>query len=147
MDTSSCLPAQACFSSPAFHCFCGIQTRSPLKAGHVTSICKIPDAVWLLMCLLTTGLCKDITFLACLFSFCLSKYTGSFISLSPTLLPAPPFSLQSEHPLCQWLCEKGKKVEVSFKVGWEFLLPIALLPVSPLAFICLPCILVTKHHL
>ena len=49
-------------SSPSLHCFCRIQTRSPLKAGTVSVVpsCSIPDAIWLLMWLLATGLCKDI---------------------------------------------------------------------------------------
>lgn len=88
------------FASPAqLRIICGIQTRGCLRAEMVSLVLffKIPDAYWLLMCLLATGLFRGTTYLI----YCWFKQVPRHFPFPLPLLCSLSASLHSLSTLCQ----------------------------------------------
>lgn len=76
-------------------------------------ICKIREAIWLVLCLLATGWRKDSVYLVCFRSVETNTYTLSFPSPRSSPPAHAPLPSRSEH----W--GKGKQGEASLKEGWQ----------------------------
>ena len=139
MDTSSCLSGQAWLSSSLLHCFCGIQTRSLLRAQTVlfylqTFRCSLIAYVFVSN--------KDFTKILCTWFIYISfkQIHSHFYFLFPLSTPCSLLTIWTPSLSTSGLCGKTKQV------GWECLLPLPPSLVSTLAFVCLPCISVRKHQ-